>query len=84
MVLWKGFLLCGGLALFASLVLGNPTCEQLSDPVYGGCEQYSNDGYKPTTEERAAHFAYFLTLLYLPVIFGAVNGYKAQHLTYNE
>src|SRR3989344_2611171 len=62
-VLWKGFLWCAGIALFASVTLGNPTCEERSDPVYGGCEQYADNGYKPTTEQKVARFAYFMTLL---------------------
>ena len=72
-VLWKGFLWCAGIALFASITLGNPTCEERSDPVYGGCEQYADDGYKPPTEQRVAKFAHFMTLLYIPVVIGALK-----------
>lgn len=78
MVLWKGFLWCAGIAFFASITLGNPTCEERSDPVYGGCEQYADNGYEPTTEQRTASFVYFMTLLYLPVVFGAFNGNKEK------
>jgi len=74
--LQKRLLWCGGIALFASITLGNPTCEQQADPVYGGCEYYADDGYEPTTEQRAANFAYFMTLLYIPVVFGAFSGNK--------
>lgn len=70
-VLWKGFLWCAGIALFASFTLGNPTCEQSSDPIYGGCEQYADNGYEPTAEQRVASFAYYMILLYIPVIIGA-------------
>ena len=70
-VLWKGFLWCAGIALFASITLGNPTCETQSDPLFGGCEQYADDGYEPTTEQRWASFAYLMTLLYVPVVMGA-------------
>lgn len=79
-VLWKGILWCGGIALFASFTLGNPSCEVQSDPVYGGCEQYADNGYEPTTEQRLASFAYFMTLLYIPVIFGAIKGNKEPHI----
>ncbi|OGZ31545.1 MAG: hypothetical protein A3H02_02450 [Candidatus Niyogibacteria bacterium RIFCSPLOWO2_12_FULL_41_13] len=72
-VLWKGFLLCAGIALFASFTLGNPTCEEQSDPVYGGCEQYADDGFEPTIKQRVAHFAYYMTLLYIPVVIGALK-----------
>lgn len=82
-VLLKGLLLCGGFALFASLILGSPTCEQFSDPVYGGCEQYSDDGYEPTSEERVANFTYFFILLYLPVVLGSARGYKEKQLFNN-
>jgi hypothetical protein len=74
MVLWKGFLWCAGIALFASFSLGNPTCDVQSDPLYGGCDEYADNGFEPTTEQRTSKFAYWLTLLYLPVIFGAYMG----------
>ena len=72
-VLWKGFLWCAGIALFASMTLGNPTCEEPSDPLYGGCEYYADDEYEPTTEQRVARFAYFMTLLYIPVVISALE-----------
>jgi len=78
-ILWKGFLWCAGIAFFASITLGNPTCEVQSDPVYGGCEQYADDGFEPTTEQRAASFTYFMTLFYIPVGFGAFNGSKLKN-----
>lgn len=72
-VLWKGFLWCAGIALFASVTLGNPSCESYDDPLYGGCEYYADDGYEPTTEQRVGSFAYFMTLLYIPVVIGALS-----------
>jgi len=72
-VLWKGFLWCAGIALFASTTLGNPTCQERSDPVYGGCDRYTDGGYEPTNEERVARFAYVMTLLYIPVVIGALK-----------
>jgi hypothetical protein len=71
-VLWKGFLWCAGIALFASITLGNPTCLE-SDPVYGGCLFYADDGYVPTTEQKIANFVYYMTLLYIPVVIGALK-----------
>lgn len=76
MVLWKGLLWCGGIALFSSIMLGSSTCEVRGDPVFGGCEQYADDSYEPTTEQRVANFSYFMTLLYIPVVFGAFSGDK--------
>lgn len=72
-VLWKGLLWCMGIGLFASLTLGNPTCIEQSDPVYGGCEQYADNGYEPSTEQRIASFVYFIILLYVPVVAGAMG-----------
>ncbi len=72
--LWQGLLWCIGTALFASLILGSPTCEERSDPVYGGCERYADDGYEPTNNQRVANFIYLMTLLYVPVVFGAYKG----------
>jgi len=74
--LWKGFLWCVGVAFLSSVMMGNASCESVSDPVYGGCEEYADDGYEPTTQQRASNFAYFLTLTYIPVIFGAMQGKK--------
>ena len=75
-VLWKGLLWCAGISLLASFTLGNPTCTEQSDPIYGGCEQYADNGFKPTTEQRVASFSYFLTLLYIPVVFGVFSRKK--------
>lgn len=77
-VLWKGFLYCCAIALFTSLTLGDATCEEQTDPIRGGCEAYADDGYEPTTEQRVANFAYFLTLLYIPVVLGAFRGNDKQ------
>lgn len=81
-VLWKGFLWCAGVAVFASITLGNPSCESYnSDPLYGGCEYYADDGYKPTAEQRIGSFAYFMTLFYIPVVIGALNNKNKQKST---
>ncbi len=72
-VLWKGFLWCAGIALFASVVVGNPFCESYDDLLYGSCEYYADDGYEPTTEQTVGSFAYFMTLLYIPVVIGALS-----------
>lgn len=73
-VLWKGFILCTGIALFTSFSLGNPTCIDPSHDVnWIACNGYANDGYKPTAEQRVANFAYYMTLLYIPVMIGALK-----------
>lgn len=71
-VAWKGFLFCAGIALFAGFSLGNPTCLSSEQDLRGSeCYEYADDGHDPTSEQRAATFAYWLTILYVPVIFGA-------------
>lgn len=74
-VLWKGFLWCAAIALFSFITMGHPTCEEPGDAIYGKCEQYADNGYTPTKKERGARFAYFMTLLYIPVILGAFKGH---------
>lgn len=78
--LWKGFLWCGGLALLAVIFLGRPTCEDSSDPVFGGCDSYADNGYEPTVNERFAKLAYFITLFYVPVVLGSYKGDKERTL----
>lgn len=78
-VLWKGFLWCAGIAIVTSISLGSPSCiEEEYDPRGSTCLEYADDGYEPTTEQRAAKFAYIMTLLYIPVLVGAFNG-KRNH-----
>lgn len=73
-VLWKGLLWCAGISLFMSLKLGDPTCiYSENDPWGSECIEYADDGYKPTTEQRGASFAYYMTLLYVPVALGAFS-----------
>ena len=87
-ILFKGLCWCAGIAFFASITLGNPTCEEQTDPVYGGCERYADDGYEPTTEQRVASFAYYMTLFFIPVVMGTFKGKKendiARYLTEND
>ncbi len=75
----KGLGFCLFIAVIAALLLGNPSCEETSDPVYGGCEQYADDGYEATTQQRLAQFAYFMVLFYVPVVLGAYKSKKEDH-----
>lgn len=79
-ILFKGLYWCAGIAFFASITLGSPTCEEQTDPVYGGCSQYADDGYEPTTEQRVAKFAYYMTLFYIPVVLGTFKGKKENDI----
>jgi hypothetical protein len=72
-VLLKGFLWCAVIALIAAFTLGNPTCIVQDDPLYGGCAEYADDGYEPTSEQMIAKFGFTMTLLYVPAIIGAFN-----------
>lgn len=72
------------MAFFAGSAMGSPTCEEQSDPVYGGCSQYADDGYEATTEQKVAQFGYYLTLLYIPVILGAIKGRKENIVNENK
>lgn len=69
-VLWKGLLWCVGIAIFASLMMGThiENCED--DPTGCGVVQ----DYQPTNEQRIARFGYYMTLFYVPVFLGALNG----------
>lgn len=68
---WQGFLFCAfHAAIFASL-LGKPSCEEPSDPIYGGCDSYSDDGYEPTNEDLMEKFIKIFLILYGPVFVAA-------------
>jgi len=77
-ILLKGLAWCAGIALFAGLTLGDPSCEQRSDPLYGGCDEYADNGFEATNEQRVGQFSYFLILLYVPVSIGAIMGRKKE------
>lgn len=73
---WRGFLYCGGIALFAALVMGQPSCEDAGDRLFGGCEAFADDGYEATPKQRAARFLYYFVLLYIPVLIAAGSEQK--------
>lgn len=70
--LLKGLLWCAGIAFVLSLYLGDPTCiDQEYDTRGTICNEYADDGFTPTLEQRISKFAYYLTLLYPPVVLAA-------------
>ncbi len=74
-VLWKGLLICGAIAWAASSMLGDPSCITSEYDTMGSvCTEYADNAYTPTTYEMIGEFAYFMTLLYLPVLLGAYHG----------
>lgn len=81
-VLLKGLLWCAGIAVFATITLGTHTENYDDDPFYGRGETVQD--YKPTNEQRFANFAYYITILYLPVIVGAIKGRKNSKFKEND
>jgi hypothetical protein len=80
-VLWKGFLICLGISLFAGFTLGNPSCIDNEYDVRGySCQEYADNSFEPTNKERASQLAYYMTLLYLPVLIGALQERKNSNL----
>jgi len=80
-LLMQGLLICAGLALFASFTLGQPTCiDEETDNRGSTCYEYADDGYTPTTEQRVAKFFYFMTLLGVPVVAGALSRKMPQEM----
>jgi hypothetical protein len=78
-ILFKGFLLVVFIAFSMSITMGSPTCEE-SEPLYGGCNQYTDDGYKPTTEQRTTKFAFYMILFFIPVVMGTLKGKKEKEI----
>jgi hypothetical protein len=75
-VVWRGFLWCAAIALFAAISMGQATCIEQDDPFHGGCSEYADDSFNPTTDERVGRFIYFLIVLYVPVMIGAAGERK--------
>jgi len=71
-VIWRGFLWCAGIALFAAVSMGQPSCEE-GDPLHGTCEQYADDGYTATADQRVGRFWYLFILLYAPVLIAGLG-----------
>lgn len=69
--LLKGWGYCIGIAIFAAVMLGRPSCED-ADPLYGGCSQQDDDGYIPSSSQRGATFLYWMLLFGVPVTMGVM------------
>ncbi|HKX77162.1 MAG TPA: hypothetical protein VJM34_01440 [Novosphingobium sp.] len=68
---------CVGIALAGALLLGQPSCATYDDdPIRGSCVDYREDGFVPSTDQRLAKFLRYSLLLFVPVIFGVMNGGK--------
>lgn len=83
--LMQGLLIVIVLAFIGSSSLGEPTCIDSEQDNRGStCYEYADDGFDPTTEQRLATFAYYVTLLYVPVILGAFQGKDHYSKTSSE
>jgi hypothetical protein len=75
--LFKGFLWCAGIAFFAMLSMGGPTCIDSETDSRGTiCNEYADDGYEPTDTQRVSSFVYYFTLFYIPAAVGAFKAKK--------
>lgn len=72
-ILFRGLGWVLGIAAFASFSVGRPSCED-SDPLYGGCEQYADDGYEASGDQRFAVFIYWALVFGVPVVMGVMAG----------
>ncbi len=78
-VLLQGFLWCLAISLFASINLGSHTESEDDDPLYGRTERVQD--YEPTFQQQVGNFCYFMTLLYIPVVLGALASKKDKRAT---
>lgn len=69
----NGTLWCIGIAFFAAATMGSPSCEQTDDPIRGGCSEYADDGFDPTSDQRLARFLFWFVLLTAPVVVGVLE-----------
>ena len=80
-VLAQGFLWCAGIAFIFAANLGSPTCIDTEQDNRGStCLEYADDGYKASSQERYAEFAFYFTIFYMPVIIGARKGNQNKML----
>lgn len=66
------FSVVSGTVLFAGLAagtLGQASCDEVGDPLRGGCEEYADDGFTPTTDQ------FFDRLFYILFLAGVSSGY---------
>lgn len=60
------------IAAFAAFTLGQPPCES-RDPMFGACIQQAGDGYAVSSAARAGSFLFWIILLGVPVMLGAMK-----------
>jgi hypothetical protein len=72
----NGVLWCVAIAFFAAASLGSPSCDEQGDPIRGGCDQYADDGYTPSADQRGSTFLFWFVVLIVPVAFGVTGSRK--------
>lgn len=78
-VVCKGLFLVIIIASIAVSWRGDSTCTVMGDdPISGRCEEYSDNGYVATSDEKKEYFSFVFTLLFLPLVLGAWNGGKKE------
>lgn len=65
-----------GIAALATFTMGQPSCESSDDPIRGGCDEYADDAYNPTWDQRAGRFLFWALLIGVPVGFGVAEARK--------
>jgi hypothetical protein len=72
--IWRSAAWCGAIAFLAAMLLGKPSCEDGGDRMVGSCELEAESGFEATTDQRAAQFLFFILILGVPALSGAMNG----------
>jgi hypothetical protein len=62
---------CTAFAGLGAMGLGNASCAVQDGR--GGCDEYNDDAYTPTNEQREKQFGYMLALLVCPTMMAAIN-----------
>ncbi|MFO1241570.1 MAG: hypothetical protein U1E64_14630 [Sphingomonadaceae bacterium] len=70
--LWRGWAWSFAFAAFVGISLGEASCSS-SDPLRGGCEEYAEDGYPATWEQKFGKFIYWALLFGIPVTIAAMD-----------
>jgi hypothetical protein len=81
MCLLIGLLSCAALGLINAANVGSPTCLDSETDNYGTvCNEYDDDGYEPSFEERAGVFAFWVTVSIAPIGFGINAGHNEREM----
>lgn len=76
--IWRGVGVTLAIALFAAVMMGSPTCNDLSDQMFGSCEVQASNGYDASIDQRAARFLFWEILLLVPIGLGVVHSQRPR------